>query len=283
MESSATIPTRSDQAAIGKEVMLKHFLWKSLGGALQSRHIPIDGTCSSCEESIETICHALFECRVAKNVWRLSGFPLPASGFSPTSVFLNVHHLLTASKKSDTAIGIRLAFPWILWHLWKSRNSLVFEQTRSTPEEIVSKALDEVDGWLRTKDLLINPSADITLHRKWVKPPLNTLKCNIGVSWILPNRNCGVAWIVRDHNGDTLFHSRRSYSAISSSRETLKSLVGRGIIGIPESIEHYNGVFMRTNGRCNAPTTLFPPIPRCDISILHSPKLFGNMEFESLP
>ncbi|XP_048599926.1 uncharacterized protein LOC125580030 [Brassica napus] len=79
---------------------IRHFLWRALAGALavaerlRSRGIPVETTCKLCHAQPETICHVLFHCPVAKEVWRLSEFPMPAADFSTNSVFLNFHHLL---------------------------------------------------------------------------------------------------------------------------------------------------------------------------------------------
>lgn len=82
-----------------------HFIWKMLAGALAvsarliTRGIQMDPTCSSCGLESESIYHALFTCPFAQATWKLSQIPLPSAGFSWNSVFLNLHHLLSCSKK----------------------------------------------------------------------------------------------------------------------------------------------------------------------------------------
>ncbi|CAN7091335.1 unnamed protein product, partial [Brassica rapa subsp. narinosa] len=44
------------------------------------------------------------------------------------------------------------------------------------------------------------------------KPPRGSLKYNFGSSWTSNLQHSGTAWVLRNHNGDTLLHSRRSYS-----------------------------------------------------------------------
>ena len=45
--------------------------------------------------------------------------------------------------------------------------------------------------------------------RKWSKPLPNWVKCNFGVKWLKKSQTMGVAWIVRDNDGESLLHSRR--------------------------------------------------------------------------
>lgn len=105
-------------------------MWRALSGALavkdrlQTRDIMIDATYLRCGSAAETILPCLFHCEVARRVWARSRFPLPAGGFSTNSVWLNFYHLISASKKLPQENEVRLSFPWILWQLWKARNSL---------------------------------------------------------------------------------------------------------------------------------------------------------------
>lgn len=79
---------------------IRHFIWRAMSGALavsdqlRSRGIPVDPLCKQCGGGTETICHILFSCPLAQNVWREVKLPLPQRGLSKNSVFLNMHHLI---------------------------------------------------------------------------------------------------------------------------------------------------------------------------------------------
>ncbi|KAH0858843.1 hypothetical protein HID58_087104, partial [Brassica napus] len=61
---------------------------------------------------------------------------------------------------------------------------------------------------------------------RWCRPPRNWLKCNVSASWGSHNRMGGAAWIVRDHGGLPLSHSRRAFSGRTSCIEAeLQSLL----------------------------------------------------------
>lgn len=62
---------------------IQHFLWRALSGALavgehlQFRGINVDPKCLVCGQTSETICHLLFSCPTALEVWRLAGIEPP--------------------------------------------------------------------------------------------------------------------------------------------------------------------------------------------------------------
>ncbi|KAG5399911.1 hypothetical protein IGI04_014518 [Brassica rapa subsp. trilocularis] len=205
---------------------LRHFLWRVLSGALavksqlQSRGIQLDPICPVCHQEPETICHMLFQCPSSREVWETSQFPLPPAGWSPNSVFLNLHYLISCSQKQSIGTSVRLSFPWVLWQIWKARNKFCFEQIIPVAGDIVFKAREETSIWLNLHGYLqkcsnvlpIAPSSE----RKWSSPPLSILKCNIGVSWSSASMYCGAGWIIRNSVGKVLLHSRRSFSGVRS-------------------------------------------------------------------
>lgn len=190
---------------------------------LRSRGILLDTTCSRCSLQTETICHVLFHCEPAKEAWKLSKIPLPPGGFSPNSVWLNLYHLITASKKPSADNAAVLSFPWVLWQIWKARNSFVFEQIQSSGFTISSKAAEEAATWLSLQ--LLPPEATLKVPHsssqdlQWKKPPDGTVKCNIASSWIDPQQTSGSAWILRNSNGVPLSHSRRAFPSVPSAVE----------------------------------------------------------------
>ncbi|KAL1225215.1 hypothetical protein V5N11_002414 [Cardamine amara subsp. amara] len=91
---------------------------------------------------------------------------------------------------------------------------------RQSIDSLVELAQDEADEWFiangpvhKTNDLRqrIDPQ-----YHKWRQPTLPFIKCNIGYSWAIANKNYGVAWKARDHRGNTVLHGRRSYSKVNS-------------------------------------------------------------------
>ena len=118
---------------------LKHFFWRSLSGVLavkerlQTRGIQIDATCQSCGARAESISHVLFPCDKARQMWELANIPITPAGFSVNSVFLNIFHLVGVMNNNSLEMNIRRAVPWVMWQIWKARNSLVFKNTSLSP------------------------------------------------------------------------------------------------------------------------------------------------------
>ncbi|KAG5402043.1 hypothetical protein IGI04_016650 [Brassica rapa subsp. trilocularis] len=66
------------------------------------------GSGSVCGQDSETICHVLFHCKTAKEVWDKSRFPLPSAGWSQnsdTAVWLNLHDNLPTEEYSTMFRG----------------------------------------------------------------------------------------------------------------------------------------------------------------------------------
>lgn len=74
---------------------IHHFLWCILHGALavaerlRSRSLNVDVACKACGQGPESICHVLFHCPTASEVWRLAQIDHLASGFF-TTLFLKL-------------------------------------------------------------------------------------------------------------------------------------------------------------------------------------------------
>lgn len=134
---------------------IKHFIWRTLSGALavkerlQTRGIPVDSTCLGCSLASESICHVLFQCDKARQTWELSNIPLPPAGFSGNSVFLNMFYLLSVMNNNRLEKKTRQAVPWILWQIWKARNSHTFKATVVPPRQTAILAYDKAEIWMQ--------------------------------------------------------------------------------------------------------------------------------------
>ncbi|KAG7591372.1 Endonuclease/exonuclease/phosphatase superfamily [Arabidopsis thaliana x Arabidopsis arenosa] len=206
---------------------IKTFLWKALSGALAvgerlaTRGMRLDQRCQFCGEEFESINHVLFTCAIARQVWALSLFPSPASGFSQSSIFANFQYVLSIGNDPQVPIEISQPFPWILWVLWKNRNKFTIEGKQFLAVDTINKIKGDASQWLFSqsaeKELDQLHENERRLVKKVWKPPDSLWdKCNIGVSWLKRKNVVGASWVVRDSHGRVKLHSRRMFSNISS-------------------------------------------------------------------
>lgn len=82
---------------------IRHFVWKALKGALavkerlQSRGMYSDMSCPSCSLGPESICHVLFTCPAAIQVWN-EALSLEVVSHSHRTL-LNIHHVMACIDK----------------------------------------------------------------------------------------------------------------------------------------------------------------------------------------
>lgn len=200
---------------------IKAFMWRAASDALPvtdliiKRRIKLDSRCQICGQEGESVNHVLFTCTLARQVWALTNFPSPPLGFDPLSVHSNLHYLLKMSKLECIPVEIRRRFPWILWRLWKNRNYFFFEAKMFDPEETVQKIIEDTDLWCVSQHVNRDADSETDEDRNksvslWSPPPPGWLKCNISISSVRKNKISGGAWVVRDHQGHVILHSRRA-------------------------------------------------------------------------
>ncbi|KAL9858668.1 putative ribonuclease H domain, reverse transcriptase zinc-binding domain-containing protein [Arabidopsis thaliana] len=238
-----SINTLKDQAwKLQTDPKIKVFLWKALSGALpvadrlNRRGMRLDNVCQGCGGSDETINHVLFSCPIARQIWALSDYPSPEFGFDKGSVFSNINHLLINRDNRNWPSLLKKKFPWIIWRIWKNRNSLFFEGNQFLASDTISKIDDDnTSSPVVELGRTVTPSA--TCPNVWKPPPSSWLKCNVGCAWSAGNSLLGCSWVLRDERGVVLLHSRNAIPNIrdkdSASFQaafwSLESLLSLGI------------------------------------------------------
>ncbi|KAG5414111.1 hypothetical protein IGI04_001678 [Brassica rapa subsp. trilocularis] len=105
----------------------------------------------------------------------------------------------------------RQAIPWILWTIWKNRNSLLYAETQESPSLLVQRTLEEAALWNELNKAESNGGqvqADMGMPKYWFPPTQGMIKCNLHASWRSDKQFIGVAWITRNHRGDVCMHAR---------------------------------------------------------------------------
>ncbi|XP_010418558.1 PREDICTED: uncharacterized protein LOC104704124 [Camelina sativa] len=213
---------------------IKIFLWKVLSGALpvamslKSRGVMGDERCQVCGEEGETINHILFKCHYARQVWALSDYPTPESGFQNGSVFSNVNSLCFDGKSFSPL----------------ETNEKI---TEGAEEWFAAQVLDNEDSDRRQQNSDDQPMIDHgELSVSWSRPQESWVKCNVGFSWSNRNMIAGGAWVVRNDEGIVLLHIIRAFSNLRDKDEggfrvlewAMKSMVSHGMSNVIFAIQN---------------------------------------------
>ncbi|KAF2571178.1 hypothetical protein F2Q70_00003189 [Brassica cretica] len=105
----------------------------------------------------------------------------------------------------------RQAIPWILWTIWKNRNSLLYAETQESPSLLVQRTLEEASLWHELNKAESRGGqlqADMGMPKQWIPLTQGMIKCNFHASWRSDKQLIGVAWITRHHRGDVCMHAR---------------------------------------------------------------------------
>ncbi|KAG7572529.1 hypothetical protein ISN44_As09g008890 [Arabidopsis suecica] len=200
---------------------IRLFLWRVLSGALaiadclRNHGLNVNPGCQICGSVNETISHVLFDCDMAQSVWLITSLPMWPQG-SSFSIHEQVDHLLNLMEKQELNRELREAIPWLVWEIWKARNSTLYAAKTNSPHFVVATALEEAKEWLQQHGL-VQQDHSHSLQRQgigerfWTKPATGKLKCNIHSSWLKDSAHIGGAWILRNHLGDAIFHARDAF------------------------------------------------------------------------
>ncbi|KAG7594365.1 Zinc knuckle CX2CX4HX4C [Arabidopsis thaliana x Arabidopsis arenosa] len=203
---------------------IKHFIWQSASGCLATcqrladRHLGTDRTCPKCGTFEETINHVLFECPPAFQAWSLSQIPIIPNVFPSRSLFTNLDYLFWRAKELGGREETLRNFPWIMWFIWKARNSKVFENTDIHPSDTVQHALKEAESFrvARARETILNPQPGPVLQDYH---PNDSIICRRDGSWVEFCSLSGIGWIV-ESNGNMQHIGLRSFRRCLSPLHT---------------------------------------------------------------
>ena len=129
---------------------VRNFLWRACSDILPTRanivkrRLPIDPSCAICGQAEESVCHALWECPLAINVWALVKGKLQKS----LAVVQDFHSL--ARQMEDKLTGKEMeVWAMVAWSIWNARNRFYFEKKQSQPGDILHSAMSLIQDYQR--------------------------------------------------------------------------------------------------------------------------------------
>ncbi|CAL9232334.1 unnamed protein product [Arabidopsis halleri] len=207
---------------------IQHFLWRcvsnciSVAGNLAHMHLARDGSCIRCPSHAETVNHLLFKCAFARLVWVISPIPAPPGGEWSESIYQNMYCILNIKQEHPHLGEEGKVAPWILWRLWKSRNDYIFKGREYSAQEVVRRAKDDEEEWRMRKEKRSQPTPAIKpAHNrtKWLPPQQDWVKCNTDGAWSSESTNCGIGWVLRDHEKKVFWLGTRSLPQVDKVLE----------------------------------------------------------------
>lgn len=98
-------------------------------------------------------------------------------------------HDLKIMEKVDIPLHLRESIPWLLWGIWKARNSTLYANKVNDHHLVIANALEETREWFmqQSQPVLANgilTSSHNFWNRRWIRPPVGVLKCNVHASWV---------------------------------------------------------------------------------------------------
>lgn len=90
------------------------------------------------------------------------------------SLFENFSYLFAIEKNKEVPMELGGIFPWVLWMLWKNRNSFVFEGKSYDAEDTVCKIKEDARQWFAVHGQNAEAVNDIGAHwlnvKRWRAP-----------------------------------------------------------------------------------------------------------------
>uniref|UniRef100_A0A803P6L1 Reverse transcriptase zinc-binding domain-containing protein n=1 Tax=Cannabis sativa TaxID=3483 RepID=A0A803P6L1_CANSA len=193
---------------------IRIFAWKVFqnilptAAALFKRKVLDSGECALCKSNWESIGHALFGCKHAKNIWKHTKFKIDYR--QANSMFNGdyLHHLSPTYQQTDFETLL-----CVLWGIWTNRNKVVHGGDPRLPSAIVQYStrfyedITRHQAPVRTVATVndhnaARPASMTEKHvQTWLPPQVHGYKLNVDAATDLEQKKMGIGAILRDHNG----------------------------------------------------------------------------------
>uniref|UniRef100_A0A2N9H705 Reverse transcriptase zinc-binding domain-containing protein n=1 Tax=Fagus sylvatica TaxID=28930 RepID=A0A2N9H705_FAGSY len=196
---------------------MKLFIWRACSdilptqGNLFRRGVSNAKSCRWCEDEVETVSHALWQCDFAQKVWKATPISFPSDCVA-SLCFTDVVQCYVQSLAHHPNLEIMLT---IAWKLWQARNLFLWEAQLSTVEDISKGAAGMAIDFLEYGLDIHNASGrvEIVAGEKWRPPEQNHFKMNISMITCQANAKVGVGVLVRDFTGSVIAALEQSFLA----------------------------------------------------------------------
>ncbi|XP_060965592.1 uncharacterized protein LOC115720043 [Cannabis sativa] len=176
----------------------------SVSEILHTRHIAASANSSICNRDKESITHALFFCKRARQVWQLSAFGLDkiiSPHMSLNEIILHLAATWSSSKLEQ--------FATLLWSIWNERNREIHGSKPKPADVLFYFALSYLAEFHSARKdpainslTLRNQNSSVSKDSPWMNPPSGRLKLNTDAAVDKMKHLSGFGAILQNSNGD---------------------------------------------------------------------------------
>ncbi|XP_057250615.1 uncharacterized protein LOC130591349 [Beta vulgaris subsp. vulgaris] len=183
---------------------LCHFVWRACKGSLgvmdvfRQRHVRKSSVCLVCGHVEESIIHALFDWKLASEIWVHSDFMGLLMQASRTSCSELLQWVAGKFPKEQLVHFVSLA-----WAAWSCRNTTLFEPDKPLPPVMVAAGFVKLsDEYGAYKDKVSRGPVipHFTSVASWKLPPANVVKINVDAHITL-KQEVQFGMVIRDEWG----------------------------------------------------------------------------------
>ncbi|GKV45487.1 hypothetical protein SLEP1_g52559 [Rubroshorea leprosula] len=162
-----------------------------------ARHMTSSPVCPRCDSFIKTPVHLLRDCYYAKLVWGLLGFA--TTEFFTLELFSWLRKF-SASVRLSMQAGISrgVLFLSAIWFLWKDRNSLIFENHRSRPQDLCALIFQQAKFTMIALNSILLTTPRQPRWVSWMPPVEGWFKLNSDGSYNLSKNSASAGGLIRD-------------------------------------------------------------------------------------
>nr|XP_023896924.1 uncharacterized protein LOC112008814 [Quercus suber] len=196
---------------------IKFFAWKCMHNSvgvkacLAERGMSINMLCPLCVLEVETIAHALRDCRLVREVWFNLGVARNDMEFFNEELEI----WMTKNAKVTSPLHWDTVFLFAIWILWQKRNLVLFQKkpvSLNTHIEIIQRAREFIHCGINT----VTEHRQILRAIRWERPNRGWVKLNTDGSSSGNPGPAGCVGVLRDENGNWLFGFSRKIGITTS-------------------------------------------------------------------
>ncbi|XP_075670320.1 uncharacterized protein LOC142640111 [Castanea sativa] len=165
---------------------------------LARRRIIEDGTCKLCRQEAETGLHAMWGCRVARDVWAGCQGRIQKRTGGQIDFIQLVEEMMDKLEVEELEL-----FLVQCWVIWNQRNSVLHGGVLQDPSRLVKRATDLLEEYRGSRELLAVHNTT-RLVQKWEPPVGLSYKVNFDAAVFADADASGVGVVVRNDKGEAM-------------------------------------------------------------------------------